>query len=44
MRYLNISAPAKDTDRTDKIFSCYNKKVTVSSKKSIAEDETTENA
>ena len=41
---ITLIAPAKDTDRTDKIFSCYNKKVTVSSKKSIAEDETTENA
>ena len=31
-------APAKDTERTEQIFSCYNKKVTVSSKKSINED------
>ena len=41
---ITLIAPAKDSDRTDKIFSCYNKKVTVSSKKSIAEDETTEKA
>ena len=36
---ITLIAPAKDTERTDKIFECYNKKVTVSSKKSIAEDE-----
>ncbi len=36
---ITLIAPAKDTERTDKIFECYNRKVTVSSKKSIAEDE-----
>ena len=37
---ITLIAPAKDTERTDKIFECYNKKVMVSSKKSIKEDET----
>ena len=32
-------APAKDKERVEQIFSCYNKKVTVSSKLSIDEDE-----
>ena len=41
---ITLISPAKDTDRTDKIFECYNKKVTVSSKKSITEDETAANA
>ncbi|MBR1535292.1 MAG: sodium:solute symporter, partial [Ruminococcus sp.] len=31
-------APSKDKDRVDKIFECYNKKHTVSSKHSIDED------
>ncbi len=35
---ITLIAPAKDTERTEQIFSCYNKKVTVSSKKSINED------
>ncbi len=35
---ITLIHPAKDKDRIDGIFSCYNKKVTVSSKKSIAED------
>ena len=37
---ITLIAPAKDTERTDKIFECYNKKIMVSSKKSIKEDET----
>ena len=32
-------APTKDIERTNKIFSCYNKKITVSAKLSINEDE-----
>ena len=36
---ITLIAPAKDTARTDQIFSCYNRKVTVSSKKSIGENE-----
>ena len=36
---VTLIAPAKDTARTDQIFSCYNRKVTVSSKKSIGENE-----
>ena len=32
-------APTKDTERTDKIFACYNRKVTVSAKLSIDENE-----
>lgn len=38
---IALIAPAKDIERTDRIFACYNKKVTVSSKKSINEDEDT---
>jgi len=41
---ITLIVPAKDTDRTDKIFDCYNRKFTVSSKKSIAENEAYENA
>ncbi len=36
---IALIAPAKDKDRINSIFSCYQKKVTVSSKKSIVEDE-----
>ena len=32
-------APAKDTDRVEKIFACYNKKVTVSYKQAISGEE-----
>jgi len=39
---ITLIAPAKDTDRTDKIFSCYERKVTVSSKKAISEYESSE--
>lgn len=35
---ITLIAPAKDKDRLDGIFSCYNKKVLVSSKKSIVEE------
>ena len=31
-------APCKDKERVEKIFNCYSRKVTVSSKKSISED------
>ncbi len=36
---ITLIAPAKDKERVEGIFSCYNKKVTVSSKKSIIEEE-----
>ena len=36
---ITLIAPAKDKERVDKIFSCYNKKITVTSKQSINEDE-----
>ncbi|MBQ4256705.1 MAG: hypothetical protein II714_03520, partial [Oscillospiraceae bacterium] len=36
---IALIAPAKDKERVAGIFSCYNKKVTVSSKKAIIEDE-----
>lgn len=36
---ITLIAPAKDKERTDKIFSCYNRKITVSAKQSINEDE-----
>ena len=36
---ITLIAPAKDTDRQAQIFSCYQKKVMVSSKKAIIEDE-----
>ena len=36
---ITVIAPAKDKDRIENIFSCYNKKVSVSSRKSIVEDE-----
>ncbi len=36
---ITLIAPAKDIERVDEIFSCYSKKVTVSSKQSINEDE-----
>ncbi len=39
---ITLIAPAKDKERTDQIFACYNKKVTVSSKISIDEEETPE--
>ncbi len=39
---ITLIAPAKDTDRTEKIFLCYERKVTVSSKKAIYEYETSE--
>ncbi len=35
---ITLIAPAKDKDRIAEIFSCYSKKVTVSSKKSIVEE------
>ena len=35
---ITLIAPAKDKDRLEGIFSCYNRKVTVSSKKSIVEE------
>lgn len=37
---ITLIVPAKDNDRVNNIFACYYKKVTVSSKKSIDEDET----
>ena len=37
---ITLIVPAKDNDRVNNIFACYYKKVTVSSKKSINEDET----
>lgn len=36
---ITLIAPAKDMDRVEKIFSCYDRKVTVSSRQSINEDE-----
>ena len=36
---ITLIAPAKDKERVNAIFSCYSKKVTVSSKKAIIEDE-----
>ncbi len=36
---ITLIAPAKDKERQESIFACYNKKVTVSSKKAIIEDE-----
>lgn len=36
---ITLIAPAKDKERVDGIFSCYNKKVLVSSKQSIDEEE-----
>lgn len=36
---ITLIAPAKDTERIEQIFACYNKKVTVSSRLSIDEDE-----
>ena len=36
---ITLIAPAKDTDRVEKIFACYDKKVLVSSKLSIDENE-----
>ncbi len=41
---IALIAPAKDKDRVEAIFSCYNKKVTVSSKKAILEDEPVDEA
>ena len=35
---ISLIAPAKDKDRVDGIFTCFNRKVTVSSKHSIEED------
>ena len=36
---ITLIAPAKDTDRVNSIFSCYDKKVTASSKKYIGDEE-----
>ncbi len=36
---ITLIAPAKDKDRIEKIFSCYNKRVTASSKEFIGDDE-----
>lgn len=40
---ITLIAPAKDKERVDGIFSCYNKKVLVSSKQSIDEEEPEKN-
>lgn len=39
---ITLIAPAKDTDRVEKIFSCYDKKVTVSYKQAIGNDDIVE--
>ena len=36
---ITLIAPAKDRDRTNKIFACYDRKVTASSKQFIGDDE-----
>ncbi len=36
---ITVISPAKDTERTDNIFSCYKRKVTVSAVKAMADDE-----
>ena len=36
---ITLIAPAKDKERQESIFSCYNKKILVSSKQSIIEEE-----
>ena len=39
---ITLIAPAKDMDRVEKIFSCYDKKITVSYKQAISGDEVVE--
>ena len=36
---ITLIAPAKDTQRVNSIFSCYDRKVTASSKKYIGDEE-----
>ena len=39
---ITLIAPAKDMERVEKIFACYDKKITVSYKQAISGDEVTE--
>ena len=39
---ITFIAPAKDMERVEKIFACYNKKITVSYKQAISGDEVVE--
>ena len=39
---ITFIAPAKDMDRVEKIFACYDKKITVSYKQAISGDEVAE--
>ncbi|MBQ5562768.1 MAG: hypothetical protein IIT39_05230, partial [Clostridia bacterium] len=41
---ITLIAPAKDSDRVEKIFACYDKKVTVSYKQAISNNEAIEEA